>query len=232
MKHKSATPRSYLRRLAEPMPRTAVPLMHRRPAIERGAATRSSLDAIPPILDVTEAINTFATELQPTQAASSSAKPVAPRRSKTSARPDLSHSFTITGESAVRVRPTKQSSASLPEAVLPNTTREHTTTQTKTPFAAIQENAQLQPVLGHSASAQPTPPLSLAPPQTTAKSERRQDISVHIGTIEVRVPAPPTRIAERAPAALNPRNIQHAVPSRASEPLSRGLTWMQGLIQG
>jgi hypothetical protein len=231
MKRKPGSARSYLRQLAEPMPRTAVPLIPRRPAVERGAATRSSLDAIPPILDGTEAINTFATELQPTRAASSSANPVAPRRSKTSSRPDPSPAYTAVGKSAVLGQPTTQSSASAPEAVLLSTTREHTTTQTKTPFAATQENAQLQPVLAQSVSAQSTP-LSVAPPQTTAQSERRQDISVHIGTIEVRVPAPPTRLPDPARAALKSRNTQHAVPSRASEPLSRSLAWMQGLIQG
>jgi hypothetical protein len=110
--------------------------------------------------------------------------------------------------------------------------REYSSTQTKTPPEVTQENARLQSVLANSVSAQATSPFSPTPPQTAAKTEKRPEISVHIGTIEVRVPAPPARTAQPAPAALNPRNPQHAVPSRASEPLSRSLAWSHGLVQG
>ena len=115
-----------------------------------------------------------------------------------------------TSTSAVHAQPAKQSSANAPEAILQSTMREHTTTVSKTPSTATQESAHLQPVLAHSVSAQATSPLSPTASQITGKSERRPDISVHIGTIEVRVPAPPARSPRPAPAALNPRNTQHA----------------------
>jgi hypothetical protein len=232
MKRKSATPRSFLRQLAEPIPRTAAPLIPRRPAAERGAATRSSLDAIPPILDVTERKDTLAAEPQATQPANSVAGRLRPGRTKTSARSEISSGNPTTSTSAVHAQPAKQSSANAPETILQSTMREHSTTQSKTPSTATQESAHLQPVLAHSVAAQATSPLSPTPSQTTGKSERRPDISVHIGTIEVRVPAPPARSPQPAPAALNPRTTQHGVPSRASEPLSRSLAWSHGLVQG
>ena len=232
MKRKSVTPRSFLRQLAEPIPRTAAPLIPRRPAAERGAATRSGLDAIPQILDVTERKDTVAAEPQATQPANSAAGRLRPRRTKTSARSEISPVNPTTSTFAVDAQPANQSSADAPDAILQSTRREHTTTQSKTPSASTQEIAHLQPVLAHSVSAQATSPLSPTPSQTTGKSERRPDISVHIGTIEVRVPAPPARGPQPAPAALSPRNTQHAAPSRAAEPLSRSLAWSHGLVQG
>lgn len=232
MNRKSLTPRSFLRQLAEPIPRTAAPLIPRRPAAERGAATRSGLDAIPQILDVTERKDTVAAEPQATQPANSAAGRLRPRRTKTSAGSEISPVNPTTSAFAVDAQPANQSSADAPDAILQSTRREHTTTQSKTPSAATQEIAHLQPVLAHSVSAQATSPLSPTPSQTTGKSERRPDISVHIGTIEVRVPAPPARGPQPAPAALSPRNTQHPAPSRAAEPLSRSLAWNHGLVQG
>ena len=233
MNRKSVTPRSFLRQLAEPIPRTAAPLIPRRPAAERGAATRSGLDAIPQILDVTERKDTVAAEPQATQPANSAAGRLRPRRTKHERTirnlPSQPNNQRICGGRSAR-------EVSLPrmhpDAILQSTRREHTTTQSKTPSASTQEIAHLQPVLAHSVSAQATSPLSPTPSQTTGKSERRPDISVHIGTIEVRVPAPPARGPQPAPAALSPRNTQHAAPSRAAEPLSRSLAWNHGLVQG
>ena len=257
MKRKSTTPRSFLRQLAEPVPRTAAPLIPRGPTTERGAATRSSLDAIPQIVDVTETKNTLAAEPQHTRAAGSIARPLPPRRTKTSARSENSQVDKTTSTPAEHGQHAGLSSANAADTILQSTTREYTSTQTNTPRTATQkdaqpesvvahsvstqaasslsptqENAQLQSVLAHSLSARATSPPSGTPPQSTAKTEKRPDISVHIGTIEVRVPAPPTRTLHPAPAALNARNTQRAVSSRASEPLSRSLAWSHGLVQG
>jgi hypothetical protein len=258
MKRKSTTPRSFLRQLAEPVPRTAAPLIPRRPVAERGAATRSSLDAIPQIIDVTETKNTQAAEPQHTQAAGSIARRSPSRRTRTSARSESSQvDDTATGIPAVHGPHAGPSSANAADTILQSTMRESTSAQTKTPTTAAhegdqsqsvlphsistqatspvsptQENAQLQSVLAHSRSAHAASPPSPAPPQSTAKTGKRPDISVHIGTIEVRVPAPPTRTPQPAPAALKARNTQHAVSSRASESISRSLAWSHGLVQG
>jgi len=233
MKRKSTTPRSFLRQLAEPIPRTAAPVIPRRPTVERGAATRSSLDAIPQIIDATETKHSLAAEPQHTQQASSAARGLPSRRIKTSPRSESSQVTSNASTSGVHAQPAKQSSANTVEPVLQSTIREYTSTQTKTPPTATQEIPSLQSVLAQSISAQADAPLlPTQPPQTPAKTERRPDISVHIGTIEVRVPAPPARTTQPAPASLNPRNSQRTVPSRASEPLSRSLAWSHGLVQG
>jgi hypothetical protein len=232
MRRKSTTPRSFLRQLAEPIPRTAAPLIPRRPAAERGTATRSSLDAIPQIIDVTETRNTGASEPQHAQQASSIAKRVPKPRTKMSARSEGSEVNTTTNTPAIHARHAKQSSANAAGKILQSSMHEHIGTENETLPRATQEDPHLQSVLAHSVSAQTTSPLSPTPPQTTAKTERRPEIKVHIGTIEVRVPAPPMRNAQPARPALNPRNSQLAIPSRASEPLSRSLAWSHGLVQG
>jgi hypothetical protein len=232
MKRKSTTPRSYFRQLAEPIPRTAALLIPRRPAAERGAATRSSLDAIPPIIDVTEAKETIAAEPEHTRAASSIANVLPSRRTKSGARSRRSQVNTPTSTPAAHAKLAKQSSATAAEKILQSSMREHSSMQTDTPPAAIKENPQLQPLLAHIVSAHATSPLLPTHPQATSKTAKHPDISVHIGTIEVRVPAPPARSQQTAPATRNPRNSQHAVPGRASEKLSRSLAWSHGLVQG
>jgi hypothetical protein len=232
MKRKSAAPRSFLRQLAEPIPRTAAPLIPRCPAVERGAASRSSLNAIPQIIDVTVTNGSGTPEPQHTQPAASIARRTPQHRTKASVRSESSQVNTATSTPAVHVQTAKQSSANSTGTVLQSAMREQTNTQAEMQPTATLEDAQLQSVLAHSFSAQATSPLSTTPPQTTAKAEKRPDISVHIGTIEVRVPAPPTRAPQRATAALNSRNTRHVVPSRASEPLSRSLAWSHGLVQG
>jgi hypothetical protein len=232
MKRKSAAPRSFLRQLAEPIPRTAAPLIPRRPAVERGAASRSTLNAIPQIIDVTEIRDAGAPEPQQAQPAASNSNRPPQRRTRASARPDSSLVNTTTSTAALHAQTAKQSSPNQTETILQSSMREDTSNQAETPSAAAQLNAPLQSVLAHSFSAQATSLLSPAPPQTTAKAGKRPDISVHIGTIEVRVPAPPTRAPQPAAAALNPRNTRNAVPSGASEPLSRSLAWSHGLVQG
>jgi hypothetical protein len=232
MKRKSTTPRSFLRQLAEPIPRAAAPLIPRRPAAERGAATRSSLDATPPIVDVTETKDTPAAEPQHTQAANSIAKRLPSRRTKKNARSESSQVNPTISAPEVHAQPAKQSSENAAETIFQSAMREYTSTQTQMPSTAAQENTHLQSVPAHSVSAEAISPLLPTLPQTDAKTERRPDISVRIGTIEVRVPAPTTRTPKPAPAALNPRNTHQAVPSRASEPLSRSLAWSHGLVQG
>ncbi len=232
MKRQSATPRSFLRQLAEPIPRAAAPLFARRPAAERAAATRSSLDSIPPIIDVTGTKDTLPAESQPAQAASSVVRRSPPRRAKTGAQSESSQVNTTANTPAVDAQPAKHSLANAAETIFESTMPGDTGTPTKTPPAETQENAHLQSVLAHSVSAQANSPFSPAPRGTAAKTEKRPDISVHIGTIEVRVPAPPARTPQPAPAALNPRNTQHGVPSRAAEPLTRSLAWSHGLVQG
>jgi hypothetical protein len=228
----SAAPRSFLRQLAEPIPRAAAPLIPRRPATERGAATRSSLDAIPQIIDVTETQDSGASEPQHAQSASSIARRVPQRRTKTSIRFEGSQVESTTSTPAVHTQPAKQPSASAAETILQSAMREHARTQTKSPSSANQEDAHLQSVLAHPVSTQAASPLSPTPPQTTAKTEQRRGVSVHIGTIEVRVPPPPPRTPQPAPAAPDPRNAKNAASGRTSEPLSRGLAWSHGLVQG
>lgn len=232
MKRKSAAPRSFLRQLAEPVPRTAAPLIPRRPVAERGAATRSSIDAIPQIIDVTEAKNTLAAETHASQPAGSIATHVSSRRAKTSTRSRSSQDDTTASEPVVLASPIKQYSAHASAAALQPNTRRPNSKRTEGLPAAKQENAQLHSVLAHSASAQGPSTFSPIPQQTRVKTDRRPSVSVHIGTIEVRIPAPPTRIAQSAPAAHDSRKANSAVPGRASEPLSRSLAWSHGLVQG
>lgn len=228
----SSGPRSFLRQLAEPIPGTAAPLIPRRPATERGAATRSSLDAIPQIIDVTEKQEGDASEPQKAQAASSIARRVPQRRTKTGVRSEDSQVDPTTSTPAVHTQPAKQSSANSAETILQSTMREHARTQTKSPSSATQEDAHLQSVLAHPVSTQAASPFSPTPPQTTAKTEQRRGVSVHIGTIEVRVAPLPPRTPQPAPASPEHRKAKDAASGRTSEPLSRSLAWSHGLVQG
>ncbi|MGA8087122.1 MAG: hypothetical protein WCA10_07440 [Terracidiphilus sp.] len=232
MKGKPTPARSYLRQLAEPIPRTVAPLIPRRPAAERGAATRSSLDAIPQIIDATGVEEGGASQPEHAQPASITAKRVPPGRTQTSARFEDSKVDATTSAPEVQAFPAKRSSAYAAETILRSNLGEHIVTGAKTQPLSPHENTPLKSVVAHSDSSEATSPLSAIHTQTGAKAERRPDISVRIGSIEVRVPAPPTRSSQPTPAGISPKNAPRSGSSRASEPLSRGLAWSHGLVQG
>jgi hypothetical protein len=64
---------------------------------------------------------------------------------------------------------------------------------------------------------------------TQIPSTSTRGIRVHIGTVEVRT-NPPVR--EPKPAPAFDRNTRIRRPGSVAEPLSRGLAWSHGLVQG
>lgn len=240
MKRKAAhltAPRSFLRQLAEPMPAAAAHLTPPRPT-SRGAVSHaliptmidSTSDARLPstkILDATGTPGPFAAGPRATQRS----KPTAPAQPIEVSRPIEAN--TLRAPSARQNHPASSRTAHEThsnDSILQSTLRDRTTAKTTT-HPATPNTAALESTRTYATSSQPASPLSQTFPQPT-KSERRPDISIHIGTIEVRVPPPPARTPP-APTALNSRSAQRAsASSRAAEPLARSLAWSHGLVQG
>ena len=245
-------PRSFLHQLAEPVPATAARLTTPRPT-GRGVASHVAIPTIVDatsdprlpdtrILDATGTPGTFTAEPIATQQSTSKTPRPRTQRSETAAQHQPIESSQLIETTTLRT-PSAQQTRAWPllarahettlraDSILQSTLRDRTTA-TSTTQTATPNTVTLESIHARSTSSQPESPL---PPQSfrqPATAERRPDISVHIGTIEVRVPQPPTRTPPPAPAA-NTRNAQHAAAStRAAEPLARSLAWSHGLVQG
>jgi hypothetical protein len=68
-----------------------------------------------------------------------------------------------------------------------------------------------------------------ADPNPIARDQSRRDIRVHIGSVEVRSAAP---ARESKPVPAIDRSARTGRSGVAAEPLSRGLAWSHGLVQG
>jgi hypothetical protein len=249
MKRQISATRSFLHQLAEPIPQGFVALVPRRSPAERGAATRSSFDAIPPILDVTEATadvssderhreHTLPSMPQSLQTQTQRRQPAPPRQ--------LVRASTTTGATLrpAQTTPTSMAPAShaadsaQQDPAQERADRYERSAMQSAPAASAdetEEDNRHQPSiqLPRAKQVASTPfPIALSHSlHGSAQAERSPDIRVHIGTVEVRVPASQARSSQPTPA--NTRTAHHsAASSRAAEPLTRSLAWSHGLVQG
>jgi hypothetical protein len=248
MRRTSSATRSYLHQLAEPVPHPTALLTPRRPA-EHGASARSALDAIPPILDsISEPHLEAATpHLQIANPAphkgrrQTSPPPALPvevstRHQLTTASDSASHFASNTANTSRRDKRTARTSSGADDA-LP---RPHDATR-ESPSGpeplALQNNAAPRSEdrtqsfahtpsttarIASNASAQ-------AEPNRIARDESSPGIRVHIGTVEVRTATP---VPDPKPAPAIDRRAHTGRSGIAAQPLSRGLAWSHGLVQG
>jgi hypothetical protein len=238
MKRSSSATRSYLHQLAEPVPHPAALLTPRRPP-ERGTSAHSALEAIPPILDsISDTLAGDAPHARRAQTAHSRALSVdAFTQPQPTTEPDNSWQPASSASTATR-RDKRTISTTLagdePLLRLHNTTRE--SPSPREPLA-LQENAAPQnedrkKSFTHSPSATAriaSKASTDAEPNHIARDQNSRGIRVHIGTVEVRTAAP---VREPKPAPAIDRNFRTGRSGVAAEPLSRGLAWSHGLVQG
>ena len=202
----SPTSRSYLHQLAMPLPSQAKVLTPHRPHSERGP--RNVLDSIPPIIEslLPDPFND-SPDSSPTHRSGTT------RTSRASASSESPEASTRTKESQ------------------PDQTASHSSSRSPHPPVILSKESPsanripetLTPLL-------PTP--SSQREYTTsnpAPSTRTQPVEIHIGTVEVRLPAPPPPPDPKP--VLRDLNSVHS-PARPARPISRGITWTFGLVQG
>ncbi len=247
MKRSPSATRSYLQQLADPIPQPAALLIPRRPA-ERGASPQSAFDAIPTILDSVsdpraEAVTpryqaaNAARQKEEAQTSNSRALPIDLFRERAfAAQSDIDSESAP--NAAKTARPQKRTVSTMPstDEALP---RPHTMIQenpsSREPLS-LQDNAVPQSE-DRKQSFTETPSTTAriaskasahAEPNLTARDQSNSGIRVHIGTIEIRAAAP---VREPKPAPAIDRSVRTGRPGVA-EPLSRGLAWSYGLVQG
>jgi hypothetical protein len=242
MKGSTSATRSYLHQLAEPVPQPAALLTPRRPT-ERGASPHSALDAIPPILDsISDPLAEAAAPLRQMTAGSTHARRAQTPRSRglsvsTQLQPgteadDSSQTASSTWTAARRVSTTLAGDEALQRP--DNTTREIPSsreTQTLQNKAAPRSEDRRQ-IFAHATSAMAriaAKESGHADPNHIARDQSRRGSRVHIGTVEVRSVAP---VREAKPAPAIDRSTHTGRSGAAAEPLSRGLAWSHGLVQG
>jgi hypothetical protein len=237
MTRRPASSRSFLRKLAEPIPRTVAPLVSRGPAAGRGAASPSTLDLIPPILEVTETNdNSLLGNHDASSPASTTTKEEA-RRSGTSSPHPSAQSHTTS------VASPRQDSGAAPRVA-----------QSTDPDEPVPQSSSREILSArHEGSVPEGPPREFASPQSfaeqiltshpkrvitqsnviTSKQEQKSWNRVHIGTVEVHTPAQPSRSQQPGVRGneVAGRRARDAA-SRPTEPLARSLAWNHGLVQG
>ena len=249
MKGPSAAERSYLHQLVAPLPHPAE-LLHARRPIARGPG--SILDAIPTVIDSVEAFAEHAgapdsaTEVpslrNPSpQTSHNLASNVFSSVRSSSAPPDALDEVTSApvapAFAAARPASAFSNAEEVPQsAAPPSSMRQHSAPNSETPRQRSTRSSP-EPQFA-SASRLPTfavPPSvrlasSFTPPD--ARANRSRGFKVHIGTVEVRLAAPP---APPPPPSANLHQdpiLSHTGRPAHAEPLSRGLAWSHGLVQG
>jgi hypothetical protein len=243
MKGSSSATRSYLHQLAEPVPQPAALLTPRRPT-ERGA-THSALDAIPPILDsISDPLAEAPAPHHQMAAGGTRARRAQTLRSRAlsvdaATQPHFgtgadNSSLTASGTWTAARRASTTLAADEVLQRPDNTTRD---TLSSRETHALQDNAALQSgdskqFFAHASSAtarMAAKASALDDPNHIARDQSRRGIRVHIGTVEVRTAAP---VREPKPAPAIDRSTRTDRSGVAAEPLSRGLAWSHGLVQG
>ena len=235
MKRQPTNPRSFLHQLAEPIPRSAAPLLARKPPNNRGIANQSALDLLPPILDTAETPATKLTtqRANPHNPLAQPQPPANTNQPSQSARPDAVNPTPLPDEARTPRTPQPSSPARLvpqhPLAERPSEIDQLPTSSQKT--------AELEFTSPHSPAAQASSSASnpTAKPSHTGNSNHQPSPGsrIHIGTIEVRVPPTPAQNPQAAPALREVHSrIGPPTQRRAAEPLARPLAWSQGLVQG
>jgi hypothetical protein len=236
MRRTSSATRSYLHQLAEPVPHPTALLTPRRPA-EHGASARSALDAIPPILDsISEPHLEAATpHLQIANPAPHKGRRQTPPPSALPVEVSTQRQLT-TANTSRRDKRTARTSSGADDA-LP---RPHDATR-ESPSApeplALQNNAGYRSEdRGQSLAVTPSTTARIASnasaqaePNRIARDESSPGIRVHIGTVEVRTATP---VPDPKPAPAIDRRAHTGRSGIAAQPLSRGLAWSHGLVQG
>jgi hypothetical protein len=244
MKRPSSAPRSYLQQLAAPLPQTAALLYARRP-VARGAG--SLLDAIPPIVDSVDSVETFDGHTGvpdlPTDA-SSPRNPslhtphgVLPHVRSASPPLDVQRDATSVPVVPASARPATASShvEDVTQPATPRSSLRHRSAATGQ--VAPERSSRLDPepqlltaALRPSFAEPSSPPFASA--KVNAEAKRGRGVQVHIGTVEVRVAAPGPRLPQPSPNQRGDTISNHTGRPAHAEPLSRGLAWSHGLVQG
>lgn len=233
MKSRSSSHRSYLQQLAEPIPRASAPLLPRTPVNGRGKTSQSFIPAM------VDSVNRTSSESPVSPVQTASRKTAGPGARTSRLQPLRTASFPSRSQTTHAQPPDSLIAETvLTPASSPRIASEATGIRpTPESLAAMLPSRKPQPEA--SPSTQPnqfatTSLLSPVPPLSThalPRPQSRRDIKVHIGTIEVRVPPPPSRKPQ--PASAVDRGIRTASSSRtAAAPLARGLGWSHGLVQG
>jgi hypothetical protein len=238
MKGSSSATRSYLHQLAEPVPQPAVLLTPQRP-IERGASPHSALDAIPSILD---SISDPLAEHHQITTGSTHARRAQTPRSRTlsvSTQPqpgtEPDNSWQPASNSSTTARRASTTLAGDEALQRPDNTTRETLSSRET--QALQDKAaprseDRRQIFAHAPSAIARIDSNASAhddPNHIARDQSRRGIRVHIGTVEVRSAAP---VREPKPAPAIDRGTRTGRSGVAAEPLSRGLAWSHGLVQG
>jgi hypothetical protein len=206
----SPTSRSYLHQLAMPLPSQAKVLTPRRPLSERGP--RNVLDSIPPIIE-SLLPDSFNDSFNNSPDSSPTHRFGTIRTSRASA-------------SSESLEARARSKESQPDQIASNSSSR----PPQPPILLSKEFPSANRIHETFTPLLPTP--SSQREYTTsnpAPSTRTQPIEIHIGTVEVRLPAPPPPPDPKpVPRDLN---SVHS-PARPARPISRGITWTFGLVQG
>lgn len=245
MKRLSSAPRSYLRQLTAPLPATAALLRARRP-LARGAGP--VLDAIPPIVDFVENIAYHAGAPDPPAAASPprNAPPYTPEvpanvlSSVRSAGPhsdlqrDAISPSVAAAREAVRTTTASRHEEDVHEPVAPRRIggRRSVANGEAAPQRRTRLDAEPASSLRFAFAKPSSQTLVSSSANSNAEAKGGRGVQVHIGTVEVRVAAPPPSLPQPSPnQRRDPISNQTGRPAHA-EPLSRGLSWSYGLVQG
>lgn len=238
MNRRPAGARSFLRQIAEPIPRAVAPLISRGTIHSRGGASRSPVDLIPPILEANEGSDKNVSNEQQVL--------------RSSIAPPAKQGVPRSGTSSPRPMP-QQNSAPIPSTQAPRNSATAAERRTNTTALGPQSPPQEHPhahkphttenssrfefATPHSFTAESSTAHSEAPiTQSQVSVSQPRDKSgtrVHIGTIEVRIPAPPVRNSQPAVRTKKAESRgAHSASSRTAETLARGLAWSHGLVQG
>ena len=236
MKRPSSAPSSYLHQLAAPLPHPAV-LLHARHPVTRGVS--SVLDAIPHVVDFVDSADSVenSSPRNPSPQTPHAAPPsVLSSVHSTIAAPDVHGKATslpvIPAPAAARPSAASSDAEDVPQPAAPRSrlrqrsAAPQPSTRLDPEPASRLSTASLRPSL-----AEPSSPRLASPSAPYAEAKRSRGVQVHIGTVEVRLAAPPSLPPPPANRHRDPIPSHTGRPAHA-EPLSRGLAWSHGLVQG
>jgi hypothetical protein len=257
MKRPTTGARSYLRQLAEPIPRSSTALIPRRPGVERGVTGRHDFAGMPQILDTVDNPGAHASQ----QAAGMPSHRLRPgdlrnetlalrlgteaeatatlgtrhltATSATTRHTDLSSSpITQSGDSSTPGN-TTQEKLTEPKALgKKDTAPHHSKIGNRTGDASEQPSSAKPTDIRSTAALISSIDVARAEPMGAAYQRRDAAVQVHIGTVEVRVSSPPAREPQSTRAIDPPRSSRKVTHGQAVESLARGLAWSHGLVQG
>jgi hypothetical protein len=214
-------------------------LVHARRPTERGAG--SVLDAIPPIVESWDSVETFDDHTGTPDSSAETSR----QRKPSPQTPRDALSNVLSSARSTHFADVQDEATSLPvapaSAARPATVSSHAADVPQSGASRGAHRQSSAPIREASTGLDPERQVSTATLRPSslgldsssarhAEAKRGRDVQVHIGTVEVRLVAPPS-------PPPPPNRQRDPIPSHTggpahAEPLSRGLAWSHGLVQG